>query len=404
MSRLYVGSEIGTLKRVILHRPTDSLDYLTPSNCDNLLFDDVLCATKTHEEHAAFNALLREQGVETLELQDLLSQTLSVPDAKQWLLAKQLSPMRLGEQLARDAKQYLSLLNNHQLAAKLLSGFSLAEIDSNALSAKLHSNAFIIAPLPNHLYTRDASSWIYGGVSLNPMAQAARERETHHFAAIYRWHPLFSVQSFSHYFANAPKNRENTQIEGGDILVLGNGAVIIGVSERTSAQGAEYLARALFATQQAREVIVVELPQKRACMHLDTVFTQMDVDTFSYYPPLISPHLPCWRLTPHKNGLTITALKSLTHAIENALGLPAITLIQTGGNEAAAEREQWNEANNVLALRPGVVVSYEHNSLTNERYDKAGIRVLTIKGEQLGRGRGGAHCMSCPIERDALMH
>ncbi|MDA9558319.1 arginine deiminase family protein, partial [Vibrio sp.] len=257
----------------------------------------------------------------------------------------------------------------------------------------------------NHLFTRDTSCWIYGGVSLNPMMMPARQRETNHLRAIYRWHPTFTQQNFVNYFNDEHQHTHNTNydnmnIEGGDVLVIGKGAVLIGMSERTTAQGVENLAAQLFKHGQAKQVIAIELPKHRSCMHLDTVMTHMDIDTFSVYPEIINAQLNTWVLTPEtpKGGIK-------AHQADNylsALHLDKVNLITTGGDSYEAEREQWNDANNVLTVKPGVVISYERNVYTNEKYDKAGIEVLTIPGNELGRGRGGARCMSCPIERDNI--
>lgn len=406
MSQLYVGSEIGQLKRVLLHRPGRALSHLTPSNYKALLFDDVLAVERTGKEHDIFTETLRAQDVEVLLLHDLLAQTLAINDAKQWLLKVQVSEYRLGHQLAHDVQRYLSELDLHQLADILLGGLSYDEfpLQSVSMMQALHSpDDFIIAPLPNHLFTRDTSCWIYGGVSLNPMAMDARQRETHHLRAIYRWHPLFANQNFVNYFDQAQTHYDNVMIEGGDVLVIGNGTVLIGISQRTSPQGVELLARRLFQHHQAKQVIAVSIPKDRACMHLDTVMTHIDIDTFSLYPEVMRRSLPCWRLTPQKgNNLKVQAVDYFLHAIESALSISHLNIITTGGNRFEAEREQWHDANNVLTLRPGVVIAYEANQYTNEKYDKAGIIVLPIPGDQLGRGRGGARCMSCPIERESI--
>lgn len=406
MSQLYVGSEVGQLKRVLIHHPERALNHLTPSNYKALLFDDVLAVKRTGKEHDIFAQTLRSEGVEVLLLYNLLTQTLAINDAKQWLLKVQISEYRLGYQLAKDVRDYLNELNLKELAHILLGGLSYADFprESGSMMQALHApNDFIIAPLPNHLFTRDTSCWIYGGVSLNPMAMQARQRETHHLQAIYRWHPLFASHDFVTYLGHDNTHFDNATLEGGDVLVIGNGAVVIGLSERTSPQGVELLARRLFQYRQAKQVIVVNIPKQRACMHLDTVMTQIDIDTFSLYPEVIHPLLPCWRLTPQgKNEIKVQTVNNFLGAIEKALIVSQLKLITTGGNRFEAEREQWHDANNVLTLRPGVVVSYEGNQLTNEKYDKAGITVLPIPGDQLGRGRGGPRCMSCPIEREPI--
>ncbi len=407
MSQFYVGSEIGQLRRVLLHRPRRALTHLTPSNCHDLLFDDVLSIKEAEKEHDAFAKILREQGVDVLLLTELLSETLNNKEAKSWLLNTQISSFRLGETLANEVKSYLKTLPHIELAKILTGGFSFSEMPG--FTSLLHflkkKTDFIIDPLPNHLFTRDTSCWIYGGVSINPMAKAARQRETNHLRAIYRWHPLFTNQDFITYFGAKDQNYDASTIEGGDVLVIGKGAVLVGVSERTTPQGVEHLAKNLFRHEQAKQVIVFDLAKARSCMHLDTVMTHIKEDTFTVYPEVIPNNMACWSLTPkdaNKGDIKITEQKSYIQTLEKALHLDTLKLITTGGDTFEAQREQWNDANNVLTIRPGVIISYKHNTYTNEKYDKAGITVLEIQGTELGRGRGGARCMSCPIERDAI--
>lgn len=406
MSKLYVGSEVGQLRRVLLNRPERALTHLTPSNCHELLFDDVLAVEAAGKEHDAFADTLRAQDVEVLLLHDLLVETLAIAEAKQWLLDTQISDFRYGPTFASELRRYLSEMDNEHLATVLLGGLAYSELklDSASMLPRMHRPLdFVIEPLPNHLFTRDTSCWVYGGVSLNPMMKPARQRETNHLRAIYRWHPVFAGQDFIKYFGDEDLHYDNANIEGGDVLVIGNGAVLIGISERTTPQGAENLAANLFRHGQAKEVIAVELPKHRSCMHLDTVMTHMDIDTFSVYPEIMRKDLATWRLTPKDDGtIQAQSAPSYVHAIEEALGLDYLKIITTGGDNYEAEREQWNDANNVLTVKPGVVIGYERNVYTNEKYDKAGIQVLTIPGNELGRGRGGARCMSCPIERDDI--
>ena len=406
MSKLYVGSEVGQLRRVLLNRPERALTHLTPSNCHELLFDDVLAVEAAGEEHDAFASTLRNQGVEVLLLHDLLVETLNVTEAREWLLNTQISDFRYGPTFARDLRNYLAQMDNEHLATILLGGLAYSElpIKSSSMLPKMHRPLdFVIEPLPNHLFTRDTSCWVYGGVSLNPMMMPARQRETNHLRAIYRWHPVFAGQDFIKYFGDEDLHYDNANIEGGDVLVIGKGAVLIGISERTKPQGVENLAASLFKSGQAKEVIAIDLPKHRSCMHLDTVMTHMDIDTFSVYPEIVRKDLDTWRLTPKTNGeMRVEKADNYLSAIEGALGLDQLKIITTGGDYYEAEREQWNDANNVLTVKPGTVIGYERNVYTNEKYDKAGIEVLTIPGNELGRGRGGARCMSCPIERDGI--
>ncbi|WP_139685420.1 arginine deiminase [Vibrio tasmaniensis] len=406
MSKLYVGSEVGQLRRVLLNRPERALTHLTPSNCHELLFDDVLAVEAAGEEHDAFATTLRDQDVEVLLLHDLLVETLAVAQAREWLLNTQISDFRYGPTFARDLREYLAQMDNEHLATILLGGLAYSElpIKSSSMLPKMHRPLdFVIEPLPNHLFTRDTSCWVYGGVSLNPMMMPARQRETNHLRAIYRWHPVFAGQDFIKYFGDEDLHYDNANIEGGDVLVIGKGAVLIGISERTKPQGVENLAASLFKSGQAKEVIAIDLPKHRSCMHLDTVMTHMDIDTFSVYPEIVRKDLDTWRLTPKENGeMRVEKAENYLTAIEGALDLDQLKIITTGGDNYEAEREQWNDANNVLTVKPGTVIGYERNVYTNEKYDKAGIEVLTIPGNELGRGRGGARCMSCPIERDDI--
>ncbi|MCG9664023.1 Arginine deiminase [Vibrio mediterranei] len=406
MNKLYVGSEVGQLRRVLIHRPRRALTHLTPSNCHQLLFDDVLAVEKAGEEHDVFAKTLESQGVEVLLLTNLLAETLAISEAKDWLLNIQVSDFRYGNTFANDVRCYLSDMPNIELAKVLTGGLSFGEMpleSSSMLQSLYKANDFIIDPLPNHLFTRDTSCWVYGGVSINPMAKVARQRETNHLRAIYRWHPTFAGQDFIKYFGDEQQSYDHSTIEGGDVLVIGKGSVLIGMSERTTPQGVEHLASSLFKNNQAKQVIALELPKDRSCMHLDTVMTHMREDTFSIYPNVIPDDVKCWSLTGDESGrVTATQQSSYITTIEKALQIDKLNLITTGGDNFEAEREQWNDANNVLTVKPGVVIGYERNTYTNEKYDKAGITVLPIPGDELGRGRGGARCMSCPIERDGI--
>lgn len=407
MDRFYVGSEVGKLRKVLLHRPELSLKHLTPSNFESLLFDDVLRIEQAGKEHEAFQKVLTDNGVEVFLLTKLLAETLNYDNAKKWILDHQINSYRFGESLASEVRSYLMSLDNLKLAKHLTGGLTVAEMDRSCVSMTLEMmqpKDFIIEPIPNHLFTRDTSCWIYGGVSMNPMAKTARKRETVHMRAIYSFHPMFKNAEFHTYMGNEDISYDNATIEGGDVLVLGRGSVLVGMSERTTPQGVEQLTRALLKTGQAQKVIALQLPKARSCMHLDTVFTHMDIDCFTYYPDIMRTDTECWELTLDKDeSLKTTRVKDgFTNAIARALDVTELRLVPTGGDIFEAEREQWNDANNVLTIRPGVVVTYERNVNTIRNMEEAGIKVLTIPGEELGRGRGGARCMSCPLLRDDI--
>ncbi|MFK0573348.1 arginine deiminase [Endozoicomonas sp.] len=407
MSNFYVGSEVGKLRTVLLHRPQLSLKHLTPSNCESLLFDDVLRIEQAGKEHDAFQKVLTDNGIEVLLLTKMLAETLSYANAKSWILDRQINNYRYGETLAREVRSYLMSMDDLTLARHLTGGLTAAELRSSCNSMTLDmmgETDFIIEPIPNHMFTRDTSCWIYGGVSMNPMAKNARKRETVHLRAIYKFHPMFKNAEYFTYMGDEDISYDNATVEGGDVLVLGRGNVLIGMSERTTPQGVEQLSRSLLKTGQAKKIIALQLPKARSCMHLDTVFTQMDIDCFTYYPDIMRTDTDCWELTLGNNEeIDASRVKDgFTNAIARALDVPELRMIPTGGDVFEAEREQWNDANNVLTIEPGVVVTYERNVNTIRNMEEAGIKVLTIPGEELGRGRGGARCMSCPIIRDDI--
>jgi arginine deiminase len=420
MTEFGAHSEVGRLRKVMVHRPDLSLRRLTPSNHDDLLFDDVLWVERAQQEHDRFVSLMRERGVEVYLLSDLLAEALAASDeGRDRLIELVASEHTVGWSLVDDVRALLSALKPDQLAAHLIGGLTVAEAQldvaavagTSLIGAALDDpGTFVLPPLPNTLFTRDSSCWIYGGVTVNPMFWPARRREAYNVAAIYRAHPMFAEADFAFWYpAEGPDGRLETSdfglasLEGGDVMPIGNGAVLIGMSERTQARMIEQVAKALFAAGAAERVIACVMTRDRAHMHLDTVFTLLDHDKATAYPAVV-PNIRAISLRPgrHDGEFHVTVEDDFASAVADALGVPKLHIVETGGDRNQQEREQWDDGNNVVALEPGVVVAYERNTYTIAKMRQAGVEVLEIEGFELGKGRGGGHCMTCPLLRDPV--
>jgi arginine deiminase len=393
-----VTSEVGRLRTVMLHRPGNELKRLTPRNNADLLFDGIPWVARAQEEHDAFAEALRSRGVEVLYVQQLLAETLDNEEARRQVIEDALPAWQTGPLLKETLHSHLYGLHSTDLAEVLIAGLAHEELRTGhgVVFRMMDAHDFVMPPLPNVLFTRDSSVWVRGHVAITHPSMSAREREASLTGAIYRHHPRFAGTPLLY-----DGLREDAWVEGGDCLVLGDGVVAVGVGERTRPAGVEAIALRAFATGAAHTILAVPIEQRRATMHLDTIFTMVDVDRAVAYPPMAET-LQAFTVTADGESLSVSGPEPFLVAAAKAMQIDSLHVIDTGLDPVTAEREQWDDGNNTLCIAPRLAVAYERNVETNRCLEDNGIEVIPISGSELGSGRGGPRCMSCPIWREPI--
>jgi len=408
MSEFGVHSEVGKLRKVIVHRPGLEMRRLTPSNCQELLFDDVIWTRRARQEHDAFVDLMSEEfGVVVYRVHELLQDVVDDPEGRAYILDRKLVPNEVGVGGTATMRAWMNEMDPAKLVAHLIGGVTVDELPGELRTFAKKAwggDEFVLPPLPNQLFTRDSSCWIYGGVTVNPMFWPARRKETIHLTAIYKYHPEFKGGDFNIWWGDPDEDHGMATLEGGDVMPVGKGVVLIGMGERTTFQAVGQVAQQLFKHDAATRVIAAKMPPDRASMHLDTIFSFCDRDLVTIYEPAVNSIQPI-SYYPGDTDDTLDVVveeQGWIAVVQESLDLKELRVIPTGGDTFEQEREQWDDGNNVVALQPGVVVAYNRNEWTNARLRKAGITVMEIEGSELGRGRGGGHCMTCPVLRDPV--